>query len=50
MPLKRNGVDNTTYKFSGGDVEASESFCFNRLIDPEAVTGVVVDGVVISRD
>lgn len=41
-------MDNTTYKSSGGDVEDSESFCFNRLIDPAAETGVVVDGATIT--
>lgn len=43
-------MDNTTYKSSGGDVEDSESFCFNRLIDPERIVSITIDGEVISSD
>lgn len=42
--------NNTTYTVSGGDAENSESFCFNRLIDPETVTGATIDGTVIPRN
>ena len=43
-------VNNTTYGVGSSEVENSVTLCFNRLIDPEAVTGVTVDGVTIASE
>lgn len=41
-------TDNTVYTSSGGDVEDSQTFCFNRLIDPDTVSSLVIDGKTVS--